>query len=64
MLVESEFVNGALEIKANEKNNRFVTDETKVYAYYPKAYASAIGKTHKEMIVEETDDYVITEYTI
>ena len=61
---ESEFVNGALEIKANQKNKKFVTDETKVYAYYPKAYANAIGKTHKETVVEETDDYIITEYTI
>jgi hypothetical protein len=53
-----------LEIKANEKNKEYVTDETKVYAYYPKAYANAIGKTHKEIIIEEADDYIITEYTV
>ena len=60
----SEFVDGSLKIKMNEKYEEFVTEETKVYAYYPIAYQNAIGKDRVERVVKESDDYVITEYCI
>lgn len=63
-IFESEFVNGTLEIKANEQNKKFVNDTTKVYAYYPKSYSSAIGKKHEEIIIEENEEFIITEYKL
>lgn len=61
---ESTFKNGALQISIKECNKEFVTENTKVFAYYPKAFASAIGKTNKETIIVDKEDYIITEYCI
>ena len=60
----STFEDGGLHISVKEGNEQFVTDDTKVFAYYPKAFASALGKVTVESIVVDTDEYVITEYLI
>jgi hypothetical protein len=61
---ESTFKDGTLKINVKECNKEFVTEDTKVFAYYPKAFASAIGKTTKETIIADEEDYIITEYYI
>lgn len=61
---ESKYENGVLTISANEEGKIHVTDHTKVYAYYPKAFENAIGKSHTEIIAHETDEYLITEYML
>lgn len=61
---ESCFVNGILEIKPIDAYKNFVTESTKIFAYYPKAYESSIGNTHSETVVAETEEYLITEYKI
>lgn len=63
-MFESRFTNGVLDISVIEKNKEYVTEETKVYAYYPKRYADAIGKDHEERIICEADGYIITEYKL
>ena len=60
----SNFTDGGLHISIKEGSEQFVTDTTKVFAYYPKAFASAIGKIKQETVIRDTDDYVITEYHI
>ncbi len=59
---KSEFTNGSLTITVNDENKKFVTGNTKVYAYYPKKYVNAI--TIKEKISCETEEFVITEYKL
>ena len=58
----SEFADNKLTISVADKYAQFVTDETKIYAYYPKNYINAIGVNEK--ISVETEDFVITEYKI
>ena len=59
---ESQFKDGKLVITANEKNRMFVTNQTKVFAYYPKCYENSISD--KEKIARETEEYIITEYKL
>lgn len=61
---ESSFKDGGLQISVKAGNEEFVTETTKVFAYYPKAFASAIGKIGQETVIRDTDEYVITEYHI
>lgn len=61
---ESKFENGSLIIKPNETNKHFVTDNTRVYAYYPVEFADSIGISHAEKIIIETNEYLITEYKL
>ena len=61
---ESSFRDGGLQITVKAGNEEFVTETTKVFAYYPKAFASAIGKVNQETVIRDTDEYVITEYHI
>lgn len=58
----SEFKDNKLTIAINEGNEKFVTADTRIYAYYPKAYKSAI--TDKEKIVTEEEDFTITEWMV
>ena len=58
----SEFENGKLTVNVKDGYTQFVNDTTKVYAYYPKAYTSAISD--EEIISCKTDDFVIVEYKI
>lgn len=60
----SEYENGSLEISVFDKYKGLVEDNTRIYAYYPVEYKPSIGKTHKESIVIETEEYIITEYKI
>ena len=60
----STFTDGGLHISVKAGNEQFVTDTTKVFAFYPKAFASAIGKVCEEKIIVDTDEFVITEYHI
>lgn len=57
----SKFENGRLSITANDEFKDFITEDTKVFAYYPKQYSNCIGN---EKTVIETQDYIITEYRI
>ena len=61
---ESSFKDGGLQISVKAGNEEFVTETTKVFAYYPKAFASAVGKVNQETVIRDTDEYVITEYHI
>ena len=59
---ESEFDGSRLTINICEDKKKFVTDKTKVYAYYPKAYVDCISE--HEIIVDEKEDFVITQYNL
>ena len=59
---KSEFTDGGLTISVDEQYREFVTDSTKVYAYYPIEFEKKI--THHEKIVCKNDEYIITEYKI
>ena len=59
---ESAFDGSRLTIKACEDKKIFVSDKTKVYAYYPKAYIGCIGEN--ETTVNENEDFVITQYDL
>lgn len=61
-IFESSYTNDKLEIKVKKGMEKFLTDETKVYAYYPKSFVDRIpnGST----IVKETEEYIVTEHKI
>ena len=61
---ESEYTDGALKITYNEKHEEFITDNTKVYAYYPISFKNSIGKYHCEKIISENEEFIITEYQL
>lgn len=61
-IFSSEFKNGRLTISVSEDNGKFLTDSTKIFAYYPKCFESAI--TGKEEITFESEEFIITKYKI
>ena len=61
-IFSSEFKNGRLTISVSEDNGKFLTDSTKIFAYYPKCFESAI--TGKEEIAFENEEFIITKYKI
>ena len=58
----SEFKNGKLNISVKEEFKQYVNDGTKLFAYYPKEYASAI--TDEEKIFVDDEEFIITEYKL
>ena len=61
-IFKSEFTGNKLNITVDDKYAQLVTNETKIYAYYPKNYIGKISE--QEQISVEEDDFVITEYKI
>lgn len=59
---KSEFSNGKLIISIIDNYNEFVTNDTKVFAYYPIEYSNAI--TEKETVIIKNKDFIITEYML
>lgn len=59
-IFESEFKNGKLTIEIVDKFKDFITQETKIYAYYPKTFENCISDS--EEIILKTEEYVITKY--
>lgn len=61
-IFKSDFANGKLTIKIDNAYKDFVTDETKVFAYYPIEFEGNI--LDSEEIVSKTEEYIITKYNI
>ncbi len=59
---ESSFANGCLRIQVKKDCEKYITDSTKIFAYYPTQFKGSVGSGEK--IVEETEEYLITEYTL
>ena len=57
---KSEFIDGRLTIYINNGCEKFVTDRTKVFAYYPISFEKSIMP--REKIIARTEEYIITEY--
>ena len=61
-IFKSEFTGNKLNITVADNCGQFVSDKTKIYAYYPKKYINVISENEK--INVEAEDFVITEYKI
>jgi alpha-galactosidase len=59
---KSEFVNGRLNISVIDDCKKYVTDETKIFAYYPIEYSRSI--TEAETVIIENENYIVTEYKL
>jgi hypothetical protein len=59
---KSEFDNGRLNISIIDDCKKYVTDDTKIFAYYPIEYSNSI--TEKETAIIENENYIITEYKL
>ena len=55
----SKFNDGKLTISVKKDCEKYITDKTKVFAYYPKNFAKAINSNEK--IVTENEEFIITE---
>ena len=61
-IFESSFTNEGLRITVKDSMEQFVDSNTKIFAYYPIEFSNSISDN--ENIVEQTDDFVITEYKL
>ncbi len=59
---KSEYKDNILNVTVNDCFRKFVTDDTKIYAYYPIKFSNSISE--KENVVIKAEDYIITEYKI